>query len=46
MICSAANERSMQLPGAPFFALSLDFFASVSSQILIYITSYNDANTK
>jgi hypothetical protein len=30
MICSAATERAMPLPGTPFFTLSLEFFASVS----------------
>jgi hypothetical protein len=30
MICVATSERNMQLPGAPFVALSLEFFASVS----------------
>jgi hypothetical protein len=31
MICSAANEKvANNLPGAPFFALSMEFYASVS----------------
>jgi hypothetical protein len=30
MICSAANEKvTNNLPGAPFFALSMEFYASV-----------------
>ncbi|KAF4516858.1 Odorant receptor 20 [Ephemera danica] len=36
MICSAATERAMPLPGAPFFALSLEFFASILGAIFTY----------
>ncbi|XP_065338589.1 uncharacterized protein LOC135938678 [Cloeon dipterum] len=37
MICSAANERAgLTLPGSPFFALSLEFFATVMSAVFTY----------
>ncbi|KAF4526421.1 Odorant receptor 14 [Ephemera danica] len=36
MICSSATERAMPLPGAPFFALSLEFFASVLGAVFTY----------
>ncbi|KAF4526422.1 Odorant receptor 15 [Ephemera danica] len=36
MICGAATERAMPLPGAPFFALSLEFFASTLGAIFTY----------
>ncbi|KAF4516856.1 Odorant receptor 19 [Ephemera danica] len=36
MICNAATERAMPLPGAPFFALSLEFFASIMGVVVTY----------
>ncbi|KAF4516860.1 Odorant receptor 22 [Ephemera danica] len=36
LICNAATERAMPLPGAPFFALSLEFFASILGVVFTY----------
>ncbi|XP_065338597.1 uncharacterized protein LOC135938682 [Cloeon dipterum] len=38
IICSAASEKIGQcLPGAPFFSMSLQFFASMTSVVFTYI---------
>ncbi|KAF4516861.1 Odorant receptor 23 [Ephemera danica] len=36
LICNAATERTIPLPGAPFFALSLEFFASILGAVFTY----------